>query len=278
MGYGLVDAKAAVLKALDLSLSGQDIICPYDNPHRYSISNLPSNAVVTWTCSGGISLSGSNTGSSCSVNAATPGYGHIQATVNINGTTTVLSKNIEVSSTSGNPYISYTTERDYLHLTVHTPNIYGIREFIWNASPIGSGGSSQSSHTGPGGYYWTIPYGSYQIECRIVTQCVHLVATATVGGYRSAVYPNPVDQTLYINIAEPESNALNAASVGQQQSVLGSYELRLFNIQGMLVRSLRVSDKQTSMDVSGLPDGNYFLHIYHDGLKDPEIHKIVISH
>lgn len=278
MGYGLVDAKAAVLKALDLSLSGQDIICPYDNPHRYSISNLPSNAVVTWTCSGGISLSGSNTGSSCSVNASTPGYGHIQATVNINGSTTVLSKNIEVSSTSGNPYISYTTERDYLHLTVHTPNIYGIREFIWNASPIGSGGSSQSSHTGPGGYYWTIPYGSYQIECRIVTQCVHLVATATVGGYRSAVYPNPVDQTLYINIAEPESNALNAASVGQQQSVLGSYELRLFNIQGMLVRCLRVSDKQTSMDVSGLPDGNYFLHIYHDGLKDPEIHKIVISH
>ena len=83
---------------------------------------------------------------------------------------------------------------------------------------------------------------------------------------------------LYINIAEPESNALNAASSGQQQSVSGSYELRLFNIQGMLVRSLRVSDKQTSMDVSGLPDGNYFLHIYHDGLKDPEIHKIVISH
>lgn len=277
MGYGLVDARAAVLKALDLGISGQDIICPYDNPYTYSISNLPKNATVTWTCSGGISLAGS-TGASCNVNASTPGYASIKATVNISGTTTELSKNIEVSSTSGDPYISHSTERDYLHLTVHTPNIYGIREFIWSASPIGSGGSSQSSHTGPGGYYWTIPYGSYQIECRIVTQCVHLIATTTVGGYRSSVYPNPVDHILYIDVAEPEGNGLIMASIQQQRQVVSSYELRLFNIQGALVRNLRVNDKQISIDVSGLPGGNYFLHIYRDGTKEPEVHKVIVSH
>lgn len=95
MGYGLVDAKAAVLKALNMSLSGLDMLCPGDGSFTYSISNVPSNAIVTWTCSGGISLSGSNTGTSCFVKGTTPGYAHIKAVVNINGTTVDFGKNLD---------------------------------------------------------------------------------------------------------------------------------------------------------------------------------------
>lgn len=62
MGYGLVDAKAAVLKALNMSLSGPDMLCSGDGPFAYSVSNVPANATVTWTCSGGVSLTGGNTG------------------------------------------------------------------------------------------------------------------------------------------------------------------------------------------------------------------------
>ena len=278
MGYGLVDAKAAVLKALNMNLSGPDMLCPDDGPFTYSVSNVPSNATVTWTCSGGVSLSGSNTGTSCFVKGTTPGYAHIKAVVDINGTTVDFGKNLEIASKSGSPSLSYTSDDRYIYLRVHTPNIYGIRQFIWNATPIGSSGSSQSSTTGPAGDYWSIPKGSYNVECRIVTQCAHMIATTTVGGYRSAVYPNPVDNTLHIDIAEPKDTD-NAATVSaRQQTPSGSHELRLFNFQGSLVRNLHVTERQVSVDVSGLPEGNYFLHIIRAGSTEPEVHKVIISH
>ncbi len=261
-----------------ISLSGPDMLCSGDGPFAYSVSNVPANATVTWTCSGGVSLTGGNTGTSCYAKGTTPGYAHIKAAVNINGTTVEFGKNLEIASKSGNPYLSYTSDDRYIYLTIHTPNIYGIRQFIWNATPIGSGGSSQSSTTGPAGDSWSIPKGSYNVECRIVTQCAHLIATTTIGGYRSAVYPNPVDNTLHIDIAEPQETE-NATTISTQQKVLSSsHELRLFNFQGNLVRNLRATDRQISIDVSALPEGNYFLHIIRADTTEPEVHKVIISH
>lgn len=278
MGYGLIDAKAAVLRALNMTLSGPDILCPYDGSFTYSISNVPSNATVTWTCSGGASLSGSNTGASCSVKGTTPGHAHVKAVVNINGTTVEFGKNLEIASTTGNPYLSYTSDDRYIYLKANTPNIYGIRQYMWNATSIGGGGSSQSSTTGPGGDYWSIPKGCYNVECRIVTQCVHMIATTTIGGYRSTVYPNPVDNTLHIDIVEPQETDKITANSIQKQVASNSHELRLFNFQGNLVRNLRTTECQISIDVSGLPEGNYFLHIIRIGSTEPEVHKVIISH
>lgn len=281
MGYGLVNARAAVLKALDLSISGSDIVCPLDNSHIYSISNLPANANVTWTCTGGVRISGSNTGAYCSFDAIQAGYATLRASVNINGTTTEISRNIEISSKQGdpiaNPYITYSTERDYLSLTIHTPNMYGIRQFIWRATPLSSSGSSQNSQTGPAGNYWTIPKGSYNVEVRIVTQCQHFFATATIGGYSSSLYPNPVDQTLYVNIEEPATDTQNAASVPLRDAG-NYYDIRLYNIQGAMLRSTRITSGQSSLDVSGLPNGSYVLHVYKTGMTNPEIHKVIVSH
>ncbi|WP_308573104.1 S8 family serine peptidase [uncultured Parabacteroides sp.] len=47
--------------------------------------NVPSNATVTWTCSGGVSLSGSNTRTSCFVKGTTPGYAHITVSASLSG-------------------------------------------------------------------------------------------------------------------------------------------------------------------------------------------------
>lgn len=255
------------------SISGNDIICPYDNPHLYYISGIPENTPVTWTCSNNLTILPS--GTSCSVSASATKVGYASISARINGSTTVLTKNIEVSSTSGNPYLSYTSDDRYVYLTIHTPNIYGIRQYIWSAT----GSGSYSSSTGPNGDYWSIPKGSYNVECRVVTQCVHMIATTTVGGSRSSVYPNPVSQTLHINIVEPEETSAAANAVpANQKPASGQYELRLFNIQGSLVRNLRTTDRQVSIDVSGLPAGNYFLHILRGGVAEPEVHKVIIAH
>lgn len=74
-----------------------------------------------------------------------------------------------------------------------------------------------------------------------------------------------------------DENVISTASFGQNQ--LGkSYEVRLFNFKGMLVRNLRVQENETLIDVSGLPEGNYFLHIILEEGKEPEVHKVVIAH
>lgn len=264
---------------IQLNIDGPDVICSSDPLTTYRIDDLPSYATVTWSCSGGIEVLGNNSGESCNFRGKTAGNAQVRAVVNFDGSTLELLKNIEAASSTGNPYMTYTTNGNYINLTCHTPNIYGIREFIWNATATGSSGSSQSSHTGPGGYYWTLPQGQYMVECIVVTQCARLVTSTTIGGYRSSAYPNPADHTLYVNISDMLSieNEASTTSLKQNQSSK-SYELRLFNFKGILVRNLHIQENETSIDVSGLPEGNYFLHILLEEGKEPEVHKVVIAH
>ena len=262
-------------------ISGADIICPYDNPHSYSVSGIPANTSVTWTCTGGISISAN--GTSCTVNASTAGYASVSA--HINSSTTILTKNIEVSSDPADPnahvYVSgYSIGNGMIRLEVSAPAIYGIRSYIWNAQSIGGGGSSQSTQTGPNGDYWTITAGNYNVEVRAVTQCGHIVGSNTIyaaGSYSSSASPNPANNTLNVNIEELENEGVNALPAASRQTS-AYYDIRLYNLQGTLLRSLRVASGQTSIDVSGLPGGNYFLHVYKDGTAEPQVHKIIISH
>ncbi|MBP3518427.1 MAG: T9SS type A sorting domain-containing protein [Parabacteroides sp.] len=271
--------KQIEVSKIQLDIDGPNAICSSDPLVTYHIDNLPYYATVTWSCSGGIEVLDSNSGESCNFRGKTAGNAQVQAVINFNGATLELLKNIEVASSTGSPYMTYTTNGNYINLTCHTPNIYGIREFIWNATATGSSGSSQSSHTGPGGYYWTLPQGQYMVECIVVTQCARLVTSTTIGGYRSSAYPNPVDHTLYVNISDMLSveNETSTASLKQNQ-LSKSYELRLFNFKGILVRNLHIQENETSIDVSGLPEGNYFLHILLEEGKEPEVHKVVIAH
>lgn len=282
MGYGLVDAKAAVLKALDLSISGPSDLCPADGTSTYSISNPPAGATVTWSCSGKLSIVGSTTGATCNIKGTAGGVGAVTANVNINGTTTQVVKNVDVSSDPADPnahiYIShYSIGNGMIRLEISDPGIYGIKAYIWNAQAIGGSGSSQSTQTGPNGDFWTIPAGNYNVEVRAVTQCGHIIGTNTIyaaGSYSSSASPNPADNILNVNIEELENGGVNSLSATSGQY----YDIRLYNMQGSLLRSLRVASGQTSIDVSGLPGGNYFLHVYKNGTLEPQVHKIIISH
>lgn len=285
MGYGLVDAKAAVLKALDLSISGPSNLCPADGASTYSISNLLAGTTVSWSCSGKLSIVGSTTGATCNIKGTTGGLGSVTANVNINGTSTQIYKNVDVSSDPADPnariYVShYSVGNGMIRLEISDPGIYGTKAYIWNAQAIGGGGSSQSTQTGPNGDYWTIPAGNYNVEVRAVTQCGHIIGTNTIyaaGSYSSSASPNPANNTLNVNIEELENGGANTLSATPGQ-ISVYYDIRLYNMQGTLLRSLRVVNGQTSIDVSGLPNGNYFLHVNKNGSGEPQVHKVIVSH
>ena len=252
------------------TFSGPSFICPLDNPHNYYVSNVPSAVSVTWTSTGGVSITPN--GNYCMVNAITPGPATITAQL---GNGMVFTKDIEVSSTTGNPYISYVYGGGNINLEINTPNIYGSRQFLWIAS---GSGSSYSFTADANLRTWAIPQGNYTIQCRVVTQCGHLMATTTITGSHSSISPNPVNHTLYINLPVLTETEIGQVGSTQQVGVSNSYELRLFDSQGSLVRSLHVMGPQTTLNVSSLPTGIYFLHIYKPGVSYPEVHKVVVSH
>lgn len=277
--------KVINVSKINLSISGPSNLCPADGTSNYRIDNPPAGTTVSWSCSGKLSIVGSTTGATCNIKGTTGGLGSVTANVNINGTSTQIYKNVDVSSDPTDPnariYIfHYSAGNGMIRLEISDPGIYGTKAYIWNAQAIGGGGSSQSTQTGPNGDYWTIPAGNYNVEVRAVTQCGHIIGTNTIyaaGSYSSSASPNPANNTLNVNIEELESGGASTLSATPGQ-ISVYYDIRLYNMQGTLLRSLRVANGQTSIDVSGLPNGNYFLHVNKNGSGEPQVHKVIVSH
>jgi len=73
-----------------------------------------------------------------------------------------------------------------------------------------------------------------------------------------AAYPNPVKDFLTINLGAAESA-----------------QLQLTNVLGSVVRSINITNHVSQLEVSDLPEGNYFLQIYSDN-GDQYSEKIII--
>jgi hypothetical protein len=98
------------------------------------------------------------------------------------------------------------------------------------------------------------------------------------------VSPNPVSDVLSISLDQTA-----VASLQQQQSLLSSsvsnllsatFDIRLYDSNGTLQRQSSVLGQNTAqLNVSNLPGGIYFLHIYNgQTLSKPQVHRIVINH
>jgi len=83
-------------------------------------------------------------------------------------------------------------------------------------------------------------------------------------------YPNPVDNILTVEINRQARQQTAATNL--------SYDIRLYDSFGILVRQATLKGSNVKLNVANLLNGIYFLHIY-DGLNvNPEIHKIVVKH
>jgi hypothetical protein len=86
-------------------------------------------------------------------------------------------------------------------------------------------------------------------------------------------YPNPVSNVLTVPLGQAARQQGAALS-----SALPEYDVRLYDEFGSIARqSVSTADK-VELDVSGLPNGVYYLHIYVSGNTAPETHKVIIMH
>jgi hypothetical protein len=101
----------------------------------------------------------------------------------------------------------------------------------------------------------------------------------------AAVFPNPVDGILTVDleaitaISRSKLPADPEATTAISQSKLPTYDIRIYDMQGNMIRQATDSkESRITFDLSNLPDGSYFLHIYDGIKKTPEIHKILVKH
>jgi len=96
-----------------------------------------------------------------------------------------------------------------------------------------------------------------------------------------SVYPNPVNNTLYIKM---EQEYIQVKPLEQPLTdnkplkINPTYDIRLYNEKGILMWQKKTKNNKIELNVTNLPNGIYYLQVY-DGVNEtPEMRTIVIEH
>lgn len=245
----------------------------------YTLNNATASS---WSCSSNLQII-STTSNTIVVKSIGDGLGWIKATIN----TGVVKPTITHEVWSGKPKISRIDGPN------RTPNgqyatfraIYDYKSsptsFEWILNPV-NGNSVYGANTSvlDVAFYNT---GSYQLVIRAGNECgIGEYFTSGVNVYNTngrsyMAYPSPANQTLFVDFSSIENQKVQPLNTTAEKRAK-AYNVCLFNIQGSMVRTVQSTGERISMDVSGLPNGNYILHIY-DGIeKEPITQKVVINH
>ena len=78
-----------------------------------------------------------------------------------------------------------------------------------------------------------------------------------------AIYPNPNSGRFYFELTNLEGKVYNG---------------ELFDVNGVSIEKTQVSEETKSIDISGLPRGSYFLHVYGDDGVSMKQYKVMKVH
>jgi hypothetical protein len=92
-------------------------------------------------------------------------------------------------------------------------------------------------------------------------------------------FPNPVSDVLFIDVGQHAKTRISCTHTHScscaQQDI--TYDIRLLNAQGVVMRQQRAKSGTIEFNVTNLPEGTYYLHI-HDGVsRQPRMHQIVVE-
>ena len=166
---------------------------------------------------------------------------------------------------------SSVTVGDQNYYSAYTTNYLAepISNYTWSVSP-----SATLYPTVNRASIWFNSPGSYMVSCRATNACgtgnyADLFVSAGRGGSSSIanVYPNPVSDILNVEI-DPPANLKTPPT----------YDIRLYDGMGNLLRQSFSKGGTVQFNVSALPDGIYYLHIYDGVSNTPEMQQIVVEH
>ena len=282
MGYGVLNAYTAVAAA-NTSITGSATLLCMGSSGTFSVANAPAG--FTWNVSSNLDIT--NTGNNSITVTAPSGSSYYGpgslgwVGVNINGTE-IARKEVWVGFPSveidGPEYVS--TYGDYS--AVYHP-LSNVNYFYWF---IDVPWPNEYDIFGSGSQIYVYFYNNetYTLYLEASNNCgfgsmnsvyknIHVYDGRSSPGLVVS-YPNPVSDILYVEISGAKSS--------QQIAVVAhsdpTFDVRLYDDQGKMQRQQFTKGGTLEFNVSTLPNGIYYLHIYDGVSAKPEIHQIVIEH
>jgi hypothetical protein len=237
MGYGLVNAHAAVNKALNLSITGPSLVGYLKTETFYATplaNSCSSNVYCEWKLNGVLV----EVGPSVVIQSVkTP-------------TNPPMPKTVGPPTDSADDSIS-DDDPPILRQPIDIPYAnYQLTATAKNSSGTVIASASKTI---------TI-YGNYMIIPRLPAPPppIPTVNSAIIA------YPNPTGSVLNVEI--------------DREAIFQTYDIRLYNGQGNLLRQAASQGEKVEFNVGSLPNGIYYLHVY-DGINEkPEKRQIVVQH
>lgn len=293
MGYGLVDASAAVLDALlySVTISGPDVF-GQSCQASYQVGNLPPNiSNPGWETTGSLVVTQDNGVNGCTVGRSsvlTPGTSStIRFKFELNGQAQTVEKQVQshyrpsfhVFDTQTQASVgTYQTGRQYHFVSYTTPKDL-IRSYSWELvdfeEPIITLFSQENTSNEP--IRFATPT-AHRLTLKVYDGCGLAGKTSKTlyvtqgAGYYSAAYPNPASSSLTIERVQ------NNEDVQVKNSKPGSAAtVQLYNQSKRLVREEVFNNNRLTLDVSALLNGTYFLNIIENG-KVVEQQTVIVQH
>jgi hypothetical protein len=292
VGHGLVDAYAAVYSVVP-RISGPTLVCS-GSSKTFTASNWQSG--FSWGSSSNLS----RTGNGASVTFTGSGNAAGWVSIMFNGAE-IVRHNVWV----GKPNFSLLFESlHYGHFVA--PSSYFTAEFYyytplptqcitttnWSVAPAGSAYLTYQSPTftrvnAPPLYgnqspiNGTVTATAYN-TCGSSQATNFFVVTNDVSPIYVSIYPNPASDILHLEFDEEAIAQIKALeqSLTKGKRIMAdmTYDFRLYDGQGNLLRYRKAKGGSVQFNVANLPNGIYYLHIYNGISEKPAMRQIVVEH
>jgi len=257
-------------------ISGYSTLC-LGSQKTFSASNWQSG--YTWNSSSNLSLSSSNSYNP-TVTANSTGAGWVS--VLYDGKEVVMDVWVGIpslTSISGGPYAITNVQTTY---TAVLNSLSSTDSFDWLVTPL-TGGSYYLTGQGYKSAYITFyDEGYYQVGVKATNTCgttpsyltylIFVNSRSTPSG--AFAYPNPADNILTVDLDIYVALFPPSLSAG----VRPTYDVRLYDGMGSMLHQQKALSGILQFDLSNLPNGIYYLHVYDGVNKTPTMVKIIIQH
>jgi hypothetical protein len=270
-----------------ITSNGSDAFC--SSSKTFTVTNPPQE--YTWSYSSNITLSFTS-GNTATFTPNSNGSGWVR--ILANGTElarkdfVVNTSPIQITSFTGSTTVP---NNQYAHFRANTTGGTPT-QFQWILNPQGNnhlyGANSELLDIA---FY---DAGNYQLVCKAYNGCVwgeYYVANINVYNSSASNYsapsPNPASSNLDISFDQAliqqsqSAPAQTFSAAGSAQTFIPqppAFDIKLYDNNGILCRQATSTGQSVSFDVSNLPNGIYFLHVYNGIAPEPEIHKIIVQH
>ena len=260
-------------------ISGPSTVCT--SSVVYTITDLLPGSSVVWTYDTNL-LNLTPGSGNATVSAKSGIYGNAWIRATINGSI-VLDKTIIANFPPGGT-VEYVPLSVYQVYNVYPPNnIPDVTGWDWSWMP---GANYPGASLTPYNDHATVSFttsGGYSLFAKAKNKCgtspspqiIYTFTAAKSSPGNPFAYPNPVSDILKIDV---DAYIAYQIQSGQLQQSASMYDIRLYDGKGIVVNQTKVKSGIVQFNVSNLPDGIYYLHIYDGVSAKPETVPIIVNH